>query len=227
MDNHKNVYSPSYKTGIEPTFFGKVMTFFALAIFTSAAGVYVTQTYFLHHFVQSPNLMWLFFILELGLVFTSRMWSTKTPLNRILFAAFAFITGITIAPLLAVLAQTPAGAAIVTKALLSTGLMFSATALIGWTAKVDFSGMRGFLLMGLIGLIITGIIGFFIPWSNTMEMVYSGFGVVLFSAYTMYDFQQIKRYPEDRYIDAALNIYLDIFNLFLFILRFLMATSRD
>ena len=81
--------------------------------------------------------------------------------------------------------------------------------------------------MGLIGLIITGVIGIFLPWGNTMEMVYSGFGVLLFSAYTMYDFQKIKAYPADAAIDAALAIYLDIFNLFLMVLRFLMSMNRN
>jgi modulator of FtsH protease len=225
MDN-KHLYSSGHKTGIEPTFFGKVMTFFALAILTSTAGVWVTSQYFLHIFIETPALMWVFFIVELGLVFTSRMWSTKVPLNRFLFLAFAFITGITIAPLVSIVAASPGGLAVLSKALLATGAMFGATALIGYTTKLNLSGMRMFLLFGLVGLIITGIIGIFIPWSSTTEMVYSGFGVVLFSAFTAYDFQKLKHYPEDRYIDAALNIYLDIFNLFLFILRFMMA-SRD
>ncbi len=214
------------RTGIEPTFFGKVMAFFALAIFASAAGAFVTYTYFIEYFFQMPALMWIFFIVELAIIFTSRMWSTKIPLNRLMFGAFAFITGITIAPLLAVVIATPGGVAILSKALMATGFMFTATALFGWTTKIDLSGMRGFLMIGLIGLIIVGIMGFFIPWSNQMEMVYSGIGVLIFSAFTMYDFQKIKKYPQDRYIDAALALYLDIFNLFLFILRLILA-SRD
>ena len=75
-------------------------------------------------------------------------------------------------------------------------------------------------------MIIVGVIGIFVPWGSTMELVYSGIGILLFSAFTAYNMQSLKRYPEDRYIDAALSLYLDIFNLFLFILRFMMA-SRD
>lgn len=224
--NQHNMEHAYVKTGIEPTFFAKVMTFFALAVLASAAGVYVTYNYFIEYFIQTPALMWIFFIGELALIFTSRLWSNKVPINRLLFGLFAFITGITIAPLIAVLAASPGGVAILTKALLATAFMFTATAIVGWTTKMDLSGMRGFLLIGLIGLIIVGIMGIFIPWSNTMEMVYSGIGVLLFSAFTMYDFQNIKKYPEDRYIDAALALYLDMFNLFLFILRLIMA-SRD
>lgn len=218
--------SSSRAIGLEPTFFGKVMTFFALAIFSSAAGVYVTMKYFFQYFLENPALMWGALILELVIVFTSRWWSTKSPINKLLFAAFTFLTGVTAAPLIGIVAASPGGVAVLTKALLATGFMFTATALVGWTTKINLSGMRGFLIIGLIGMIIVGILGIFIPWSSTAEMLYSGIGVLLFSGFIMYDFQKIKHYPQDRYIDAALNLYLDIFNLFLYILRFINA-SRD
>lgn len=225
MDHNQHDLS-RVKVGIEPTFFGKVMSFFALAIFASAAGAYITMTYFMEYFIAQPALMWVFFIVELAIIFTSGMWSQKVPLNRILFAAFALITGVTIAPLLGVMAASPGGVEVITKALLVTGLMFTATGIVGWTTKMDLSGLRGFLFIGLIGMIIIGIISFFIPWSSQTEMIYSGFGVLLFAGFAVYDFQKIKQYPEDRYIDAALNLYLDIFNLFLYVLRF-MSSSRD
>ncbi len=226
--DHKSPYSPTAKVGIEPTFLGKVMTFFALAMAVSVGGIVFAQAYLMGLFLATPGIMFLLFAVELGIIFTSRMWSTKKPLNRILFALFAFITGITIAPLLTIVAGVPGGSALIAKALFATVLMFSATALFGWTTKIDFSGIRGFLFMALIGMIIVSVIGFFIPWGNTFELVFSGIGIVLFSAFTVHDFQKLKRFPEDRYIDAALMLYLDIFNLFIFILRFVLAFSgRD
>jgi hypothetical protein len=101
--------------------------------------------------------------------------------------------------------------------------MFGAAGAIGWTTKRSLEGMRGFLSITLIGMLIVGIIGIFIPWGSTFEMVYSGIGVLLFSGYAMYDFQKIKQYPEDRYIDAAIQLYLDIFNLFIFVLRLILS----
>jgi FtsH-binding integral membrane protein len=228
QNNQQPVYTSTVKTGLEATFMAKVMTFFALAIFSSAVGTYVTMTYFMQYFIQTPALMYILFAAELGLVFTARFWSTKIPLNRFLFALFAFITGVTIAPLISILLVSAAGTAILTKALTITAFTFTGTALFGWTTKFDLSGIRGFLTMGLIGMIIVAVIGIFLPWGNTMEMVYSGIGVLLFSAYTAYDIQKLKRYPEDRYIDAALALYLDIFNLFIFVLRLLTSISgRD
>ena len=214
------------RTKMEPTFFGKVMTFFALAVLCSAAGVYVTMHYFMQYFIQTPQLIYVLFVVELIMIFTSRLWSKKIPLNCVMFAAFTFITGVTIAPLIAVLAASSAGSTILMQALLATGLMFTATAIIGWTTHYDLSGMRGFLFMTLIGMIIVGVIGIFIPWGSTMEIVYSGIGVILFAGYTMYDIQRLKQYPEDMYIEAALALYLDIFNLFLYILRLIMSLNR-
>ncbi|MBI5754495.1 Bax inhibitor-1/YccA family protein, partial [Candidatus Peregrinibacteria bacterium] len=216
----------SVKTGIEPTFFGKVMTFFALAILSSAAGVFITSQYWMEYFYQQPALMYVAFIVELAIVFTSRLWSTKIPLNRFMFVLFTFITGVTVAPLISIVAHTPEGMDILSKALLATGLMFTATAIFGWTTKIDLSGLRGFLMIGLIGMIVVGLIGIFMPWSNTAEMIYSGIGVLLFTGFIAYDFQKIKQYPEDRYIDAALALYLDIFNLFMYILRLILASRR-
>jgi len=207
-------------------FFSKVMFFFGLAMLISMGGTFIGFAYVLPILAGAPALMWVLFAAELGLVFTSRWWSTKRPTNYILFSAFAFLSGITIAPLIAI-TLVQVGAGIILKALAITALMFAGTALYGWTTHRDLSGIGGFLMIALLGMIITGVFGIFFPWGNTFELIFSGGGVILFSAFTMYDIQMIKRYPEDRYIDAALNLYLDIFNLFIYVLRFLLAMSRD
>jgi FtsH-binding integral membrane protein len=208
------------------TFFGKVISFFALAIFMSLAGTYITYQYFFIYFMQNPGLMYVLIIAELAIVLTSRLWSQRSPLNKLMFAAFAFITGMTIAPLIGVVLASYGGVMILMKALFATICTFIAAAVFGWTTKFNLMGMRGFLTVGLIGMIITGILGIFMPWGNTMEMVYSGLGVLLFTGYIMFDFQRLKRYPENMFIEAALQLYLDIFNLFLFILR-LISSSRN
>lgn len=214
------------KVGIEATFFGKVMSFFALALFTSALGTYLTSTYLMQYFIQMPMLMWVLFIAELAIIWTSHKWSKINPLNKILFISFALLSGATAAPIIGILAATPSGMAILTKALLATGFTFTATAIFGWTTTKDFSRLGGFLTMALIGMIIMGILSFIFPWSSTAEMVYSGFGILLFSAFTVYQFNMLKHYPRDMYIEAALGLYLSFFNLFMSILRFMMAT-RD
>jgi FtsH-binding integral membrane protein len=213
------------RTNVTPTFFGKVMTGFALAILVTVVGVWAGFNYFLEAFINNQALIWVVFIGEFALILTSGMWSTKKPLNYVLFSLFAFLSGITITPIL-LLATITGGAGLVIKALLATCLTFTAAGIIGWTTKKSLEGLGGFLMIGLIGMVITGVIGIFIPWSNQFEMIYSGIGVLLFAGYAVYDFNMIKRYPEDRYIDAAMHLYLDIFNLFIFILRLLMSQNN-
>jgi uncharacterized protein len=225
MHHHHIDHTHPHKR-VQTTFFGKVMFFFALAILISAVGTFVGFAYALPILAQSPGSIWIIFIAELVLIFTSRSWSTKRPLGYYLFALFAFLTGITLAPLLATVIVAYGGPGLVIKALLATGFMFTATAIAGFTTKRELSGLSGFLFMGLIGMIITSVIGIFVPWSNNFEMIFSGIGVIIFSIYTMYDFQRLKHYPEDRYIDAAIHLYLDIFNLFIFILRLVLSLSR-
>uniref|UniRef100_A0A336LQ22 CSON000213 protein n=1 Tax=Culicoides sonorensis TaxID=179676 RepID=A0A336LQ22_CULSO len=97
--------------------------------------------------------------------------------------------------------------------------------------KWDFTIMGGVLFVALICLIIFGLVGIFFP-GKTMSMVYGFFGAILFSFYLIYDTQKMMggehKYsisPEE-YIFAALNLYLDIINLFLHILR-IIAASRN
>jgi FtsH-binding integral membrane protein len=223
---HNMLDQPMALNRTETSFMSQVMMFFGLAILVSAGGTYVGFQYLVPLFLSSPAVIWILFAVELILVFTSRMWSAAKPLNYFLFCLFAFITGITLVPLLASILLEYGGPDLIVKALGATTLMFGATAIFGWTTGWNLTGLRGFLVTALIGMIVVSIIGIFLPWGSTFEMIFAGFGIVLFSGYTMYDFQQLKLMPQDRPIDAALRIYLDIFNLFIYILRLMTGSRR-
>ena len=208
------------------SFFSKVLFFFGLAVAISAAGTFTGFQYLSPLFVKNPALMYVFFAGELILVFTARFWSTLRPLNYILFATFAFLTGLAIVPLLGIYILEFGGPSIIIKAFLATTCTFTAAAVFAAVSQRSFAGLRGFLTTTIIGMIVVSVIGIFIPWSNTFEMIFSGIGVILFTGYTMYDISMLKNYPQDRYIDAALKLYLDIFNLFIYILRLIGGVSR-
>ncbi len=230
MFEHDSQNSAIDQTRVYPgdrsVFFSKVMGAFGLALLVSLGGMFVGFKYLLEVFFAAPAVMWVLFAAELILIFTARKWSTIKPMNYWLFALFAFLSGLSITPLVDGVLVT-VGAGILMKALTVTVLMFAGTALFGWTTKRDLSGLGGFLMITLIGMIVMSIVGIFFPWGTGFEMMFSGAGILLFSAFTMYDVQMLKHYPEDRYIDAALNLYLDIFNLFIYVLRFLLAFTRE
>ncbi len=225
----QNLYSTdNIKTTVQlsSTFMTKVWTVFGLAVGTSALGAFIGLNFLISYFISIPGLMYILIIAEFLLVITSSFWSKKEPINFIIFGAFAFITGLTLVPILAYFVSTAGGLDLLIKALVATALMFGGCAVFGATTHRNLQGIGGFLIMSLIGMVIVGVIGIFIPWNNTFEMIYAGIGVVLFSIYTMYDVQKLKAYPEDMYIMAAMQLYLDIFNLFLYILRLLSALNR-
>ncbi len=209
------------------SFYNKVLSLFGLSILSTGVGVVLGFHYFLEVFIANPLLMYAMFALELGLIFTSRAWSRRVPLNYALFTLFTLSSGITIVPLLASFAAEFGGFDIIYRALFSTTVMFLAMGLIGTRIKKPLTGWYGFLRAGLIGMIVIMIVGFFIPWGNGFEIVYSGAGVLLFAAFAMVDMNRLAHYPEDQYIDAAIRLYLDIFNLFIFILRLMGGLSRN
>lgn len=103
--------------------------------------------------------------------------------------------------------------------------------LFAFQTKWDFTVMGGILFVAVIILMLFGIIAMFFP-GKTITLVYASVGALIFCVYLVYDTQLMMggehKYsisPEE-YIFAALNLYLDIINIFLYILTIIGAT-RD
>lgn len=223
MDLQESTFSNTHSA----TFTSKVLSLFGFALLISGVGVYAGMHYGAQIFYTNPLSMLLCFAVELGLIFTSRYWSKIEPLNYFLFAVFTFISGVTVVPLLLSFAAEFKGFGLIYSALFATTATFGAAALFGYTTQRSLAGLSGFLFMSLIGLLVVGIGGIFFPWGNTMEMIVSGFGVLVFAGYAAVDINRLRDYPEDEYIQAAMHLYLDFFNLFIYILRLTGAVSRN
>ena len=83
------------------------------------------------------------------------------------------------------------------------------------------------LFVVLMGQLLLRVFGIYTP--SFLEVAISGIGVLLFVGAAVVDFFVLPRtYRDDQYIPAALSMYLTYINLFVFILRFLIAiNSRD
>lgn len=206
--------------GIERGFRAKVFHLTAIALGVCALGVWSAGYVF--QFMPS---LWPLIIAELALVFTASWWSQlERPTNILLYGLFAFMSGLTLAPLISVAIAT-GGAALLFKALIATVCLSTAAGTYALTTDRDLSGLGGFLMMGLIGLIVVGVLQIFWP-SNTVELYSSLFGVGLFSVFIAYKIQIIDRFPKNRAIEASLSLFLSIVNLFIDVLRLLMALNR-
>ncbi len=83
------------------------------------------------------------------------------------------------------------------------------------------------LLVVMLGQVLFSVFGVYTP--TWLEVGISGIGVFLFAGAAVVDFYVLPRtYRDDQYLPAALSMYLTYINLFIFLLRLLIAlNSRD
>ncbi len=200
-------------------FVSKVYTMLGISLLICSAGAYYGMS-------MPMGLYFPMVIVEFILLFACMFLQRSYPLNIVLLFLFTFISGITIGPVLTAYVLHGVGGVIPT-AVAATAVTFGALSLYVNVSKKDFSFLQGYLFVGLIGLILMGLLGFFfhLPINNT---IYSCIGVVIFSGFVLVDTSNlIRRYDNDQYVAATLGLYLDILNLFLFILSLLGGSRRQ
>lgn len=178
------------------------------------------------------NNVWLFFV-ALVVVFVAMITLAccgevrrKAPTNYILLGVFtvaeAFLLGVTSASYEAVEVLMAVGI---------TAAVCLALTLFAFQTKYDFTMCGGFLLVSVVILLIFGIVAIFVH-NKIVSLVYASLGALIFSMYLVYDTQLMMggshKYsisPEE-YVFAALNLYVDVINIFIYILT-IIGASRD
>lgn len=122
---------------------------------------------------------------------------------------------------------------VVFQAMTATTIAVLATASIVFTSSFDFSVIGGFLFISLLVLIIMGLLNYFVFKSRKFSLIRAYFGVMIFTGYLLYDFDMLKKQMslgDDSWstaIKIAVNLYLDIINLFLDILYILAESGGN
>lgn len=170
-------------------------------------------------------------IAEIAIIFSAPWWVEKRPLNYILFALFPLASGITLTPyLLLLLAGYTNGSAIIFNAVVATVFM-SLSAVVLSRIAPNLAVFGRALVFALIGLLALSVLQLFVPALRTpgFELMLSGAGIVIFGLFTAYDLQRIEAQGKmgANPFMLALSLYLDIYNLFIFILRFMTALSGE
>lgn len=192
----------------------KVLNLFALLWIVSAIGLCLGQ------FVP-PALILPLIIIELILV-VMVVFVRKLKVSRILAFLFALISGITIYPAISHYVNE-LGGQLVLVTFISVALVFSIYGLIGFRLNTNLSGWGSYLFIALIGLVVVSLVNLIFPLGETWMILVSMFGVLLFSLYTIYDFNRLRHqnFSDEDVPSLALNLYLDFMNLFLDVLRIL------
>jgi FtsH-binding integral membrane protein len=129
-----------------------------------------------------------------------------------LLFGLGLLLGLAVAPVINVYAK--ADPAALWQAAGATALFVAACGTYGYATRRDLSSWARTLFWALLGLIGFGIVGIFvsIPSGN---VIYAVAGLGIFGAYTIFDFNRLRRGSADAAVPIAAGIFLDIFNIFL------------
>ncbi len=199
-----------------------------------SAFMVVHSTTLLHIIFGNPYMIWVLFLIELGLVIAISAGINKMDVStaRVLFILFSVVDGMTLASIFIVYTE----ASIATTFFIAAAT-FGVMSLYGYFTDTDLSSWGNLLFAALIGLIIAMIVNFFLQ-SAAFEWWLSVIGVILFVGLTAYDTQKIKALGEAMAegsdaqslgrvaVVGALTLYLDFINLFILMLEF-FGNRRD
>ena len=135
---------------------------------------------------------------------------------------FTFVAGVFLTPILTVAAGFSNGGQLVALAGGMTAAIFFALATVATVTKRDFSFMGKFLFIGVILLIVASLANLFFQ-VPALALTISAVAVMIFSLYLLYDLSNIIRGGETNYVMATLNLFLDLFNIFVSLLNLLLA----
>jgi len=204
---------------------------------TSLTAVVVANTPALFELAYAPGMGIITMVLLIGIsialgIGVTRNW-LKPGMAIALFFVYAIVMGFALSIIVVFAEFNPSA---VYSAAGTAAALFGAMTFVGFTTKMDLSRFGFFLMAALFGLIVATLINIFLK-SDTFDFIISVAGVLIFTALTAYDTQKIKMMANNPAIQAdgslavkvsiigALELYLDLINLFLFLLR--IFASRD
>ena len=199
-------------------------TYGGLGVLNSNPGLFMTT-------------FWVAIVLELVLFFVARGIAEKGNNSTALplLATYSLLSGYTLSGLVYLALGTQGvGISGIGFAALGCGVTFAIARQIGSNlSDQDGLALTQTVSLGLIALLVViggqlllSLFGVYTP--TRLEIGISGIGVFLFAGAAVVDFYILPRtYRDDQYLPAALSMYLTYINLFIFILRLLLAFNRD
>jgi modulator of FtsH protease len=198
--------------------FGQVMGLVALTVGCAALGAYIGRN-------LTGGTGILLFIGAFACIFGLNIAAARgrEQLAIGLLFGMGLLLGMAVGPVLAYYANTHPS--VLWQACGATGAFVGALGSYGYATRRDLSYWARSLFWALLALILVGIVLLFvsIPHAN---IVYSVLGLVVFGAFTVFDFNRLRRTTMAGAVPIAASIFLDIFNVFLFMLR-LFGGGRD
>lgn len=196
-------------------------------VVTALTGLYVSSNYSIQQVLfGNPLIFYGLLIGEVVLVIALSAAINKISATTatLMFLLYSVINGATLSSIFLLYTQ----ASIATTFFVTAGT-FGVMAVYGSITNTDLTKVGNICLMALIGIIIATVVNIFLK-NDTMDLIISVIGIIVFVALTAYDAQKIKEMLLNADVNdttqklavlGALSLYLDFVNLFLYLLRFL------
>ncbi len=200
------------------TVFGQVMGLVALTVGCAALGAYIGRD------LTGSTGLFLFigaFACMFGLQFATRRGHEQLAVT--LLFGLGLLLGMAVGPILAQYAKSDPAA--LWQASGSTAVFVAGLGAYGYATRRDLSSWYRGLFWALLGLLAFGLVGIFvaIPGGN---IIYCIAGLAVFGAFTIFDFNRLRRANMGSAVPIAASIFLDIFNVFLFMLSLFGGGGR-
>jgi FtsH-binding integral membrane protein len=164
------------------------------------------------------------FLAALAPLFIAGRVKAAFPMNIGFVLLFNFAMGVMISPAIFFYGSRQPG--LIGQAAVLTIGAFGILTLYAFVSRRDFSAWGGFLMVGLWVLIGTMVLNIFFQ-NAAVDLWLASVAVLLFSGLLLYDTWRLRNfYGPDEYVGAAVQIYLDLLNMFMAILR-IMGNRRN
>jgi modulator of FtsH protease len=204
-----------------PAVLGKVMGLLGFAFLFTAGGAVIGQS-------LGPGAFLLSIVGSFGTVIALTFLRERSPLNLGLLYAFATFEGMALGLILESYIARGLGSVVLNAAATTAAVTLAAGAY-GYTTKRDLSGLGGILFVGLIGVVVASLVGIFVHLPM-LYIIISAVSAILFTGFLVFDLNRVansRGATEGQAILLAVSVYLDIFNLFLALLRLFGFAGGD
>ncbi|XP_077356048.1 protein lifeguard 4 isoform X1 [Festucalex cinctus] len=208
---------------IRMDFLRKVYTLLSLQIIlTTATSALFMFSQTIKDFVHaSPAVVLGSALGSLVLLLALAVYRHKHPVNLYLLFVFTLLEAISVATALTFYEYST-----VLQALFLTCAVFAGLTAYTFQSKRDFTKLGAALFSFLWILLIASIMRVFFN-SDSTELLFAGTGALIFCGFIIYDTHMLmKQLSPEEHILASINLYLDIVNLFLHILRILDSMKK-
>jgi modulator of FtsH protease len=201
--------------------FGKVMFLVAVTAGFTAVGAYIGRDRSSGWAIGA----WLAAIVLTIAIGVGRRKEEATPLQMGMLFGIGLLLGLAIGPTLNAYASLEDGGTLIAQAAGATALFMGVLGTVGYMTKRDLTNLGRVSFFALLALLVFGIVAIFvnIPAEN---LIWCIGGLVVFAGLTVFDFWRLRRAGNGDVALIALSIYLDAFNVFLFMLQ-LLGGGRD